>query len=194
MDPDELPEAMRGWQRFADGWQNATLRPSIARAWDKKRRVVIVPAEAWAALAKRLKTQAKARAKPEPKGAAGWRPIKTAPRKGGALPGVGKFILLAWKPSFPGAKQTGEGCYLAKRRNMLGGFYIDGYRVKATHWQPLPEGPHPLLFETMVFPENEMGELDCIRTSNWDDALEAHNKMCRKYGMRKRVSTRETPR
>ena len=43
------------------------------------------------------------------------------------------------------------------------------------------DGP-PLLFETMAFPkEGDFGELDCERCSTWEQALEQHELMVKKY-------------
>ena len=42
-------------------------------------------------------------------------------------------------------------------------------------------GGKPKIFETMVFPTDEMGELDCERYSTWEEAEEGHKKMVKKW-------------
>jgi len=46
-------------------------------------------------------------------------------------------------------------------------------------------GGQPLLFETMVFSEKGMGELDLDRYSTWEEAEKGHKKMVKKWGSMK---------
>ncbi len=41
-------------------------------------------------------------------------------------------------------------------------------------------GP-PLIFETMVFPLDSMGEQEMERYSTWEEAKEGHKRMCEKW-------------
>lgn len=41
-------------------------------------------------------------------------------------------------------------------------------------------GP-PILFETMVFPMDDLGDLDCERYFTWDEAAEGHEDMVEKW-------------
>lgn len=43
------------------------------------------------------------------------------------------------------------------------------------------DGGKSLLFETMVFPADSMGDLDCERYSTWDEAEAGHKKMVEKW-------------
>lgn len=43
------------------------------------------------------------------------------------------------------------------------------------------DGP-PLLFETMVFPEDDFAEEDMDRYSTWEEAVEGHRNMVEKHG------------
>ena len=43
------------------------------------------------------------------------------------------------------------------------------------------ENGKPLLFETMVFPEDSYLDLDMERYSTWEEAEEGHKKMVEKY-------------
>ena len=39
----------------------------------------------------------------------------------------------------------------------------------------------PLWFETMVFPEKDMGDLDMDRYTTWEEAEKGHKKMVKKW-------------
>lgn len=40
---------------------------------------------------------------------------------------------------------------------------------------------NPLWFETMIFPSDSWGEIDCDRYETYDEALEGHKRMVEKY-------------
>lgn len=45
----------------------------------------------------------------------------------------------------------------------------------------------PLWFETMVFPEKEMGELDMDRYTTWEQAEKGHKAMVKKWSKKKAI-------
>jgi hypothetical protein len=60
----------------------------------------------------------------------------------------------------------------------VGGFEVSTVFIGIDH-RFFGEGP-PILFETMVFPIDKSGEVECHRYSSWDDALTGHQATVRR--------------
>ena len=101
-----------------------------------------------------------------------------------AMTYVGTYILDKDNNPVPATTlQWGEWLQEDRRRKIVAKTTLNnGYRV-STVFLGLDHnysdtGP-PLLFETMIFPEEGMGELYMERYSTWDKALAGHERICK---------------
>lgn len=67
---------------------------------------------------------------------------------------------------------------IVKQEELENGKYISTVFLGLDH--NFGSGP-PLLFETMVFSEDEGDELDCQRYPTWDEAVKGHEEMVSKW-------------
>ncbi len=98
-----------------------------------------------------------------------------------------KYILVGRKPIKASLKVWAKWMQTANRSVALTEGLVGGKRVSTVFlgidhgYSGGLEGGPPLVFETMVFEKDEWADIECERTSTWEEAEKVHEAMVAKY-------------